>query len=280
MSRVIACIDGVGERASGICDAASWASLRLDAPLKLLHVLDRSQYPTETNLTGSIGLGSREALLEELADLDEKRGKLAREQGRLMLDAARDHAVADGIAEPEVLQRHGDLVETLQELESDTRLLVFGRGGSAGETLGRNVEAVIRALHRPMLLLPDDFKAPERFLIAYDGSPTSRKAVDMVAQSPLFTGIPCDLLMIAPSTNDVKLELKQAQEKLTQAGFDVTAEILAGDVEQTLLNEVVMRRADMLVMGAYGHSRIRQMLVGSTTSNLIRQTRVPLLLLR
>ncbi|TCK05896.1 universal stress protein [Marinobacterium mangrovicola] len=280
MNRVIACIDGVGERASGICDAASWASLRLDVPLKLLHVLDRSQYPTGTDLTGSIGLGSREALLEELADLDEKRGKLAREQGRLMLDAAREHAVADGIAEPEVLQRHGDLVETLQELEQDTRLLVFGRGGSAGETLGRNVEAVIRALHRPMLLLPDDFKAPERFLIAYDGSPTSRKAVDMVAQSPLFTGIPCDLLMIAPSTNDVKLELKQAQDKLTQAGFDVTAEILAGDVEQTLLNEVVMRRADMLVMGAYGHSRIRQMLVGSTTSNLIRQTRVPLLLLR
>lgn len=280
MNRVIACIDGVGERASGICDAASWASLRLDAPLKLLHVLDRSQYPTETDLTGSIGLGSREALLEELADLDEKRGKLAREQGRLMLDAAREHAVADGIAEPEVLQRHGDLVETLQELEQDTRLLVFGRGGIAGEALGRNVEAVIRALHRPMLLLPDDFKAPERLLIAYDGSSTSRKAVDMVAQSPLFTGIPCDLLMIAPSTNDVKLELKQAEEKLTQAGFDVTAEILAGDVEQTLLNEVVMRRADMLVMGAYGHSRIRQMLVGSTTSNLIRQTRVPLLLLR
>lgn len=102
----------------------------------------------------------------------------------------------------------------------------------------------------------------------------------MVAQSPLFTGIPCDLLMIGPSTTDVKLELKQAEEKLTQAGFTVTADILAGDVEQTLLNEVVMRRADMLVMGAYGHSRIRQMLVGSTTSNLIRQTRVPLLLLR
>lgn len=280
MNRVIACIDGVGERASSICDAASWASLRLDAPLKLLHVLDRSQYPTETNLTGSIGLGAREALLEELSELDEKRGKLAREQGRLMLEAAKEHAVADGIAEPETLQRHGDLVETLQELEQDTRLLVFGRGGSAGETLGRNVEAVIRALHRPMLLLPDDFKAPERFLIAYDGSPTSRKAVDMVAQSPLFTGIPCDLLMIAPSTTDVKLELKQAEEKLTQAGFTVTADILAGDVEQTLLNEVVMRRADMLVMGAYGHSRIRQMLVGSTTSNLIRQTRVPLLLLR
>lgn len=280
MNQVIACIDGVGERSAAICDAASWASLQLDAPLKLLHVLDRSQYPTETDLTGSIGLGSRESLLEELASLDERRGKLAREQGRLMLDAARDHALQQGISEPQVLQRHGDLVETLEELEQDTRLLVFGRGGSTGEALGRHVEAVIRALHRPMLLVPGDFKAPERFLIAYDGSPTARKAVDMVARSPLFKGLPCDLLMIGPSTTDVKMELKRAEEELTQAGFEVTAEIVAGDVEQTLLNEVVMRRADMLVMGAYGHSRIRQMLVGSTTSNLIRQTSVPLLLLR
>lgn len=279
MNQVIACIDGVGEQASGICDAASWAGLRLDAPLKLLHVLDKSQYPTETDMTGSIGLGTREALLEELAALDEQRGKLAREQGRLMLEAARKRAIGDGIPDPKTLQRHGDLVESLSELEAETRLLVFGRGGSS-DSLGHQVEAVIRALHRPMLLLPDQFTPPQRFLIAYDGSQTARKAVEMVVRSPLFKGIPCDLLIIGPSTHDVKMELEHADEQLRRAGFDVTAEILAGDVEETLLNEIERRGADMLVMGAYGHSRIRRMLVGSTTTNLIKRTRVPLLLLR
>lgn len=279
MNQVIACIDGIGETAESICDAASWASLQLDAPLTLLHALDKSQYPTETNLTGSIGLGARETLLEELAALDEQRGKLAREQGRLMLEAARERAVDDGIAEPQTLQRHGDLVETLSELEADTRLLVFGRGGSGG-VLGHQVEAVIRALHRPMLLLPDEFKPPQRFLIAYDGSPTARKAVEMVTRSPLLRGIPCDLLIVGPSTQDVKLELESARTQLENTGFEVTAEILAGDVEETLLGEADKRGAGMLVMGAYGHSRIRQMLVGSTTSKLIKQTRVPLLLLR
>jgi nucleotide-binding universal stress UspA family protein len=280
MNLVIACIDGVGERAAGICDAASWASLRLDAPLKLLHVLDRNQYPAGQDLSGSIGLGSREALLEELAALDEQRGKLAREQGRLMLDAARERAREDGVSEPQVLQRHGDLVETLAELEQDTRLLVFGRGGTATHPLGHQVEAVIRALHRPMLVLPGDFTAPTRFLIAYDGSPTARKAVDMVCASPLLQGLPCDLLLIGPSTHDVQLELTRAAEKLEHTGFEVRAEILAGDVEERLLGAVDARGAGMLVMGAYGHSRIRQMLVGSTTTNLLRRTRVPLLLLR
>lgn len=280
MKSVIACIDGVGEQAASLCDAASWASLQLNLPLQLLHVLDRSQYPTETDLSGSIGLGSRESLLKELADLDEQRGKLAREQGRLMLDAARERALENGVTEPNLLQRHGDLVETLTELEPATRLLVFGRASEENSALGQQVEALIRALHRPMLMLPEGFKAPSRFMIAYDGSPTARKAVDMVCESTLLRGIPCDLLIIGPSTQDVQLELQQARKKLEIAGFDVRAEILPGDVEETLLEQIDSRGADLLVMGAYGHSRIRHMLVGSTTTNLLRRTRVPLLLLR
>jgi nucleotide-binding universal stress UspA family protein len=37
---------------------------------------------------------------------------------------------------------------------------------------------------------------------------------------------------------------------------------------------------DMVVMGAYGHSRIRQLIVGSTTTGVLRACLVPVLLLR
>ena len=37
---------------------------------------------------------------------------------------------------------------------------------------------------------------------------------------------------------------------------------------------------DLLVMGAYGHSRIRSMILGSTTTHLLRTCQVPVLLLR
>jgi hypothetical protein len=76
MSKVLACIDGTAV-SPAVCDYAAWASLRLEAPLMFLHVLDKSEYPIERNLSGSIGMGSREALLEELAALDEQRGRLA-----------------------------------------------------------------------------------------------------------------------------------------------------------------------------------------------------------
>ena len=116
MTNVIACIDGT-DVSTAVCDCAAWASLRLEATLILLHVLDKSEYPVKGNLSGNIGLGSRETLLQELAKLDEKRGRLALEQGRLMLETARQRALADGISEPIVHQRHGDLIESLLAIE-------------------------------------------------------------------------------------------------------------------------------------------------------------------
>ncbi|NEX14929.1 MAG: universal stress protein UspA, partial [Prosthecochloris sp.] len=123
MTKVIACIDG-SPVAPAVCDAASWASLSLEAPLTLLHVLDRSEYPVKGDLSGNIGLGSREHLLDELVSLDEQRGRLALEHGKHMLEAAKIRAEEHGAKDLSKLQRHGNLLETLQELESDTRLLV------------------------------------------------------------------------------------------------------------------------------------------------------------
>lgn len=281
MSKVVACIDGVGERAEAVCDTASWASLTLSAPLSLLHVLDKREYPTEkpAPLSGAIGLGAREALLEQLASLDEQRGKIAREQGRLMLAAALERARSDGAFQPDSLQRHGDLVGTLQEMQQETRLLVLGKGAH-GDPLGGHLEATIRALHRPILITDQPLVAPRRFLLAYDGSQTARKALQMVADSPLLIGASCELLMVGPSTFDMQQELTQAEQTLVAAGFTVHAALRAGEADQVILAELSRSHADLLVMGAYGHSRIRQLLVGSTTTTLLRQSPVPLLLLR
>lgn len=129
MSDVLACIDG-SPASQAVCDYAAWASRRLDAALTLLHVLDPQRYPQQRDFSGSIGLGSREHLLDELALLDQQRHRLAMEQGRLMLEAARDRVHADGVARVQLRQRHGDLLDNLLELQDDTRLLVIGRQGA------------------------------------------------------------------------------------------------------------------------------------------------------
>ncbi|MDX1298061.1 MAG: universal stress protein [Pseudomonas sp.] len=283
MTQVMACIDG-SQSTRAVCDYAAWASQRLSAPLTLLHVLDAMQYPTQSNLSGTIGLGSREHLLEELASLDQQRHTLAMEQGRLMLEAARERVQADGVEPAQLRQRHGDLVECLDELQADIRLLVIGRQGTASDSLkqllGGHLENVIRTLHRPILVSCGEFKAPQSYMLAYDGSATARKSLELIAASPLLKGLPCHLVMIGADTSDAREQLKAAARVVQDSASEVHQVIRAGEVEPALHAYQLEQGIDLLAMGAYGHSRIRQFLLGSTTTTLLRTSNSALLILR
>lgn len=283
MSHVMACIDA-SPAAPAVCDYAAWASQRLQAPLSLLHVLDRVHYPQRQDLSGVIGLGSREHLLEELAELDERRSKLALEQGHLILDAAKARAAAAGVSDIQLRQRHGDLVDSLAELQQDIRLLVIGRQGEASASqahqVGSHLESVIRTLTRPILVSCGDFQPPRSYLFAFDGSATARKGIEMLAASPLLKGLPGHLLMVGADTPDARQQLDAAAQVLEASGGQVQRAIRAGEVEPSLHAYQAEQGIELLVMGAYGHSRVRQFLIGSTTSQLLRSSSGPLLILR
>jgi len=281
--KVMAAIDG-SQFSEGVCDYAAWASLALEAPLTFLHVVDNHPQTADADLSGNIGLGSREHLLEELSALDEQRAKIAQEQGRLMLQAARERAVENDVAEPTTRQRNGTLVETLEELADETRMLVMGKRGETAhqdrDHLGSSLERVVRGLHRPILMVPEAFKRPEKVMIAFDGSKTTRKGVEMLARSPLFQGIPVHVVIVGAETGDHRSQLDWALATLREAGHEAEGAIRAGEVEATLHAYQEEHDIDLLVMGAYGHSRIRHLLVGSTTSEMLRKTHIPVLLLR
>ncbi|MEZ4484158.1 MAG: universal stress protein [Syntrophotaleaceae bacterium] len=193
---VLACIDG-SSYTPAVCDAAVWASQRLDAPLKFFHALQRKQEVPSVDLSGSIGLDARESLLEELATLDEKRGKLAQEIGRQLLAEAKDRARKAGNASAEGCQRHGGLVETLTELQDGIRLLVLGQRGEAAsvasEHLGSHLERVVRAMHRPILVTPAEFRPPKQVMLAFlaTRTTTAKEVRDIDhRQPPPLRGLP------------------------------------------------------------------------------------------
>lgn len=231
MTYVTACIDG-SACAPAVCDYAAWASQRLNAPLTFLHVLDQRQYPVSADLSGNIGLGSREHLLDELAALDEQRNKLALEQGLVMLAAAKERAIADGVSSPETRQRHGDLLESLRELGNDIRLLVIGRQGESSDGaelhVGSQLESVIRIMRRPLLVTPTRFKQPESAMLAFDGGATTRKGVEMLAASPLLKGLPIHLVMVGTETMENSAQMEAACSILASAGHKVHTAIRTG----------------------------------------------------
>lgn len=88
------------------------------------------------------------------------------------------------------------------------------------------------------------------------------------------------LIMVGYDTNDAWAQLEWAKGTLKEAGLEAHAVIRPGEVEPALHTYQDDHQIDLLVMGAYGHSRIRQFLVGSTTTQMLQTTQSPLLLLR
>lgn len=283
MTQIVACIDG-SVMSGAVCDAAAWVSQRAQAPLKLLHVLEKNDVPAAATLAGNIGLGSRENLLLELAELDEKRNKLALEHGRDLLDDAEIRSKANGAIEVTKQQRHGHLLNTLIEGQDDIRLLVIGRQGNShkplAHTIGSHLDDVIRSLHKPILVAINDFKAPQSFMVAFDGSEAAQRALDAYANSSLLVGLPCHLVMVGHDDDAHQQKLESAAALLRRCDFEVTVARLSGDVQSALAAYQAEHDIGLIVMGAYGHSRIRQFFVGSHTRKMVSESQIPLLLLR
>lgn len=283
MTNIVACIDG-SSISTAVCDAGAWASQRLDAPLQLLHVLDKAEFEVNRDLSGNLGLGGREHLLEELTELDEQRGKLALEHGKHMLEEAEKRALEDGAVNISRQQRHGSLLETLQEFEAQTRMVVIGRLGEGHENLahaiGSHLESVIRTVQRPILVAVNGFTAPTNFMLAYDASDTAEKALERIAASQLLKELTCHLVMVCRESGVRRQQMQQAGAKLAAAGFNVIQHMAEGEVQQVLNDYQKDKNIELLVMGAYGHSRIRQFFVGSNTTKMLSSSDISLLFLR
>ena len=281
--QITACIDG-SAISTAICDTAAWASTLLEVPLTFLHVLEKPQTPLKDDLSGAIGLGSHEHLLEELTELDERRNKLAIEHGKHLLDNAAKRATAAGAIDVKCEQRHDQLLDALLAYEGSTRLFVIGRQGENHNAnvpaIGSHIESVVRAIHTPILMATGQFSKPSNYMLAYDGSETANKAIERVANSSLLTELPGHIVMVGKDTAANQKSLENACNTLSARSHHVQHHLLQGDAYECLLDFQKRFNIEMKIIGAYGHSRIREFFVGSNTSKILVTSTVPVLVLR
>ena len=281
--QVLACIDG-SRSTEAVTDYAVWAAQALSAPLTFLHAISNPHAPSKTDLSGNMTLGGREKLLEEMVELEEKRGRLERERGRALLADVLNRAKDRGFESPEELLRNGDITEVILELEDAMQMLVLGKQGKDGDAVARHVgshlSGILSMIHRPTLVTPLEFRRPESFLIAYDGSPTAYKLVEMAARTPLVQGLPVHILMVGEEKQANWDKIQVANTRLQKAGFSTQVAIRQGKVDEAVSSYLDEKSIDLLAMGAYGHSPIRYLMLGSTTTKMIMRADVPLLVVR
>jgi nucleotide-binding universal stress UspA family protein len=164
------------------------------------------------------------------------------------------------------------------------RLLALGRRGHGHADnpahLGRNFQAIARRVGQPVLVGGDEERAVRRLLLAYNDSERARKALAWASR--LQESLPAEIAVVAVQETRADLPgqwLQEAQAALPRLHFDTcwclerrgtpAAEIVASAEEI---------ETDLIVMGRYGHSALVEWLAGSTVGDLLKATRLPVLM--
>ncbi|MFG6106354.1 universal stress protein [Leptolyngbyaceae cyanobacterium CCMR0082] len=288
MKTILLCSDG-SAFADSIYRYGAWFARKFQAQTKVLFVTDiRSQKVVSTgNFTGSIGLGASDQLLNDLVNLEHERAKLNNQRARLILQNADEVLKTEGLKEVELINPTGFLVDCFHDFEAEADMVVLGKRGEAAEFasghLGANLDRIVRSSTKPCLVTPQTFAPIERLLLAYDGSPTGKRVLNFLVDSAAgFKDIEIHLLTVAKADSDAAKSqgLADAQQTLQQAGLTATTQLLSGDPEKVIGNYIEQNKISLLLMGAYGHNRIRHLVIGSTTVQLLRSVQVPVLLFR
>lgn len=287
MKKILLCTDG-SAFAENMYRYGAWFANRLQAEIDVLCVTDiRDQQAVQTgNLSGAIGIDSAENLLARLVELEHEKAKIDRQRAKLVLQAAAQTLKADGVERVNLLHETGFLVDFLEQFETSCDLVVLGKRGQAADFasghLGANLERIVRGSHKPCLVTSRQFKPLERILIAYDGSPSCQKILQFIADSSIFAGLELHIVTVAQSTSEQSAIalLESAQQLAQQAGFEPVASVIEGHAEAAISSYVDEHNISLLLMGAYGHSRIRHLVIGSTTAQMLRSSQIPVLLFR
>lgn len=284
MPKMLAFIDG-SIYSDSVCDHVIWAAAGDQFDVSLFNVIE-GIYNAEapSNFSGNLGAEAKNKLLIELSELDQKRAKLAQKKARLVLDLARERLIEGGIKTVETHLRNGDFVDTVTEFQDDSDIIVIGKRGEAANFakmhLGSNLERLIRSTNKPVLVTARAFKPVKRILVAFDGGRSSYGAIEYIASNRLYSNLECHIVVAGKDGSRGHKQSTHAENLLKKAGIDYRIFFERGEPEKVISDHVEQHSIDLLVMGAYGHSRIRNLMIGSTTTQMIRSCLVSVLLFR
>ncbi len=181
-------------------------------------------------------------------------------------------------------QLTGSVTQTIVEQSELADLVVMGRGGEHGERLegflGSTTENVVRQSTCPVLVTGRPEAKIHRIVVAYDGSGHARQALHFATSIGETWIVPFEVLVVSREEGEGDRIVEEARSYLEAHELEVEYTVRAGDPREVILEFSKEREADLLVMGAFGHSKVRELLLGSTTQYVLNHASCPVLLTR
>ncbi len=277
MNRILVGLDG-SEYSWTAVDYGRQLADSVGGALRILHVQDARMLegPYIADLGGAVGAQPYLALTPQI--------QAVQVDLATRLEAAVQEKLGDR-AEFETVV--GLPVNALVTAAEDADLVVLGKRGehaaAHADHLGTAVERVIRRSHRPCLITPWRYRTIERVAVAYDGSPHAADAVRTALRLLEPLKIALSLITVQPLKEDIdhwRAIEAEGMEIILGAGADGTAQLLHGHPDEEIRQYCSDAEIDLLVIGAYGHSRIREFLVGSTTYQTLLKAEIPVFVVR
>ena len=275
---ILVALDG-SEHADAALQHALALAARLRATVVGLHVIDVVSIEGSFlhDISGSLGF-------EPYLDFSAKMREALRERGRILLETFGRRAAERGIPSDTVLGM-GIVANEICDQARVADLVVMGHRGvneqfSTG-LLGSTTESVTRKSPKPVFVSPLSFREITRPLLAYDGSQRASAAMHAAAEVASALALPLTVLHVArEDTGDGAKVLDETRRYLHSYDLALTCETTTGYPHQRIIEFIAERGHDLLFIGAYGHSRIIEMVLGSTTEYVLRNAACPVFLAR
>ena len=209
---------------------------------------------------------------QELFPAAKKIFKSAAKKAGIQDKAVWETAVGDTAQLLERKGRYADLIIVGQTQQEDTL-----------NNYHRLSDNLVMMAGRPVLVIPDvgiGDSIGKKILVAWDGSREAGRAVSD-ALDILKRADEVHLFSAGDSKEQADKKLKGLKEYLSNHGIEATEVLGVTGVKEAgevMLDHVKHADLDMIVMGAYGHSRFREMVLGGATRHVLEHTTVPILM--
>lgn len=277
IKNILVPLDG-SEHSRAALDYAVWIAKGFNGTLIGQHIIDTVSIEGTFfhDISGSLGF-------EPYLDFSSKMREILEDRGKMILGDFAGRCEKEGIRYTTVLDM-GLIANEICERAKVADLVVIGHRGVNEEfstgLLGTTAETITRKCPRPVFVSTKQFKPIEKPLLAYDGSQRASSAMESAAEFCTVLHLPLTVLAIAKEEALAQANLQQARSYLSSYAIDVRYESTRGYPEQKIIEYLVNLNHDLLFIGAYGHRRIINMVLGSTTEYVLRNAPCPVFLNR
>lgn len=146
---------------------------------------------------------------------------------------------------------------------------------TTGGLLGSTAGSVVRKSRTPVMVTPVEFKEIESMGIAYDGSPPADHALKMAAELSKKARWPLTTITVCDDSKMAAELTRKVEDFLEPYEIDNEMIVLSGKADREIAKYIEEGAVELMVMGAHSHVRLRDLFLGSTTTHVIRSSRIP-----